>query len=131
MGIYDMGCLSPSIIKYLEPLTGDLLAARYAECIFNEEHFPALGGEFKYHAECPEINWDAIDTQKKDPHTKESELQVQRIINLQNTANNLSDSFTVCKSVTKSYIPARNVLEIIELPLREKLALVMGIDRLW
>jgi hypothetical protein len=43
MGIY-VGYLSPSIIKYLEPLTGDLLTARYADCIFNEEHFPALGG---------------------------------------------------------------------------------------
>ena len=46
MGIY-VGYLSPSIIKYMEPLTGDLLTARYADCIFNEEHFPALGGEFK------------------------------------------------------------------------------------
>jgi peptide/histidine transporter 3/4 len=50
MGIY-VGYLSPSIIKYLEPLTGDLLTARYADCVFHEEHFPALGGEFKYHTE--------------------------------------------------------------------------------
>ena len=68
MGIY-VGYLSPSIIKYLEPLTGDLLTARYADCIFNEEHFPALGGEFKYHTECPEINWDAFYTLKEDPRT--------------------------------------------------------------
>jgi hypothetical protein len=91
MGIY-VGYLSPSIIKYLEPLTGDLLTARYADCVFHEEHFPALGGEFKYHTECPEINWDALDTQKEDPRTAESELQVQRIIHLQNAANNLPDS---------------------------------------
>jgi hypothetical protein len=115
MGIY-VGYLSPSIIKYLEPLTGDLLTTWYADCIFNEEHFPALGGEFKYHTECPEINWDAIDTQKEDPRTKESELQVQRIINLQNAANNLPDSFTMSKSFTKSYILARNVPERIEVP---------------
>ena len=75
MGIY-VGYLSPSIIKYLEPLTGDLLTARYADCIFNEEYFPALGGEFKYHTECPEINWDALDTLKEDPRTTESEIQV-------------------------------------------------------
>jgi hypothetical protein len=110
MGIY-VGYLSPSIIKYLEPLTGDLLTAQYTDCIFNEEHFPALGGEFKYHTEPSEINWDAIDTQNENPRTKESELQVQRIINLQNAANNLPDSFTMSKSVTKSYIPARNVPE--------------------
>ena len=48
MGIY-VGYLSSSIIKYLEPLIGDLLTARYADCIFNEEHFPALEGEFNYH----------------------------------------------------------------------------------
>jgi hypothetical protein len=44
LGIY-VGYQSPSIIKYLEPLTGDLFTARYADCIFNEDHFPALGGE--------------------------------------------------------------------------------------
>jgi hypothetical protein len=109
-----VGYLSPSIIKYLEPLTGDLLIARYADCIFNEEHFPALGGEFKYHTKCPQINWDALDTLKEDPRTTESKLQVHRIINLQIAANNLPDSFTVSKSVTKSNIPARNVPEIIE-----------------
>ncbi len=115
MGIY-VGYLSPSIIKYLEPLTGDLLTARYADCIFNEEHFPTLGVKFKYHTECLEINWDALDTLKKDPHTIESELQVKRIIDLQVAANNLPDSFIVSKSVTKSYIPARNVPERIKVP---------------
>jgi hypothetical protein len=42
LGIY-VGYQSPSIIKYLEPLTGDLFTARYADCIFNEDHFSALG----------------------------------------------------------------------------------------
>jgi hypothetical protein len=45
LGIY-MGYSSPSIIKYLEPLTGDLFTAWFTDCIFNEDHFPALGGEF-------------------------------------------------------------------------------------
>ena len=44
LGIY-VGYSSPSIIKYLEPLTGDLFPACFADCIFNEDHFPALGGE--------------------------------------------------------------------------------------
>ena len=35
---------------------------------------------------------------------------------MQNTINNLPDIFTVGKDVTKSYIPARNVLERIEVP---------------
>jgi hypothetical protein len=46
LGIY-MGYQSPSIIKYLEPLTGDLYIARFADCIFNEDHFPALGGRIQ------------------------------------------------------------------------------------
>jgi hypothetical protein len=43
MGIY-VRYHFPSIIKYLEPMTGDLFTARYADCIFNEDHFLALGG---------------------------------------------------------------------------------------
>src|SRR3954468_12328392 len=42
LGVY-VGYESPSIIKYLEPMTGDLFTARYADSIFNEDHFPALG----------------------------------------------------------------------------------------
>ncbi len=68
MGIY-VQYLSPSIIKYQELLIGDLLTTLYADYIFNDEHFPALRGEFKYHTECLEINWDALDTLKEDPHT--------------------------------------------------------------
>ena len=115
LGIY-VGYQSPSIIKYLEPLTGDLFTARYADCIFNEDHFPALGGDYKYQNQCPEINWDAQDISTHDPRTQESELQVQKIINLQNIANNLPDAFTDYKGVTKSYHPARNVPERIEVP---------------
>jgi hypothetical protein len=50
-----------------------------------------------------------------DPHTNESELEVQRIINLQNIANNLPDAFTDYKGVTKSHIPAMNVQERVEI----------------
>jgi len=93
LGIY-VGYISPSIIKYLEPLTGDLLTTRFADSIFNEDHFLALGGEFKYHDESREINWDAKDIANEDPRTQESELQVLRILNLQNIANNLPNTFT-------------------------------------
>ena len=115
LGIY-LGFISLSIIKYLEPLTGDLLMARFADSIFNKDHFPALVGEFKYHAESQEISWDARGIANEDPRTRESELQVLKILNLQNIANNLSDAFTAGKDVTKSYIPARNVPERIEVP---------------
>jgi len=68
LGIY-LGFVSPSIIKYLEPLTGDLITTRFADSIFNEDHFLALGGEFKYHTESQEINWDARGIANEDPRT--------------------------------------------------------------
>jgi hypothetical protein len=38
MEIY-VGYQSPSILKYLEPLMGDLFTSQFADCIFNEDHF--------------------------------------------------------------------------------------------
>ena len=109
-----MGYESPSIIKYLEPMTGDLFTARYADSIFNEDHFPALGGEM-YQKECREISWSAEGLQSLDPRTSEAELEVQRIINLQRLANNLPDAFTDHSGVTKSHIPAVNAPERIQI----------------
>ena len=40
-----VGFDSPSIIRYLEPLTGDVFTVRFADCHFNESVFPSLGGE--------------------------------------------------------------------------------------
>jgi hypothetical protein len=51
-----------------------------------------------------------------NPHTKETEFQVQKIINLQHIANNLPDAFTDYKGVIKSLVPARNVPERVEIP---------------
>jgi hypothetical protein len=81
IGIY-VGYHSPSIIKYLEYMTGDLFTARYADCIFNRYHFPALGGEFQNNSECQEINWDDKSMISSDPRIQETKLQVQKIINL-------------------------------------------------
>ena len=43
LGIY-VGFDSPSIIRYLEPLTKDVFRAKFADCHFNETVFPPLGG---------------------------------------------------------------------------------------
>ncbi|KAL6334398.1 hypothetical protein AAG906_014976 [Vitis piasezkii] len=43
-----------------------------------------------------------------DPRTNQYELEVQRIIHLQNLANQLPDAFIETKKVTKSHIPAAN-----------------------
>ena len=44
LGIY-VGFESPSIIRYLEPLTGDMFNARFVDCRFDETIFLKLGGE--------------------------------------------------------------------------------------
>jgi hypothetical protein len=115
LGIY-MGYHSLLIIKYLEPLTADLFTTQYADCIFNEDHFPVLWGDYKYHSECQKINWDDKSIISFDTYTKEIELHVQKIINLQNVTNKLSDALINYKGVTKSWNPTVNAPERVEVP---------------
>ena len=110
-----VGYSSPSIIKYLEPLTGNPFTTRFADCIFNKDHFLALGKEL-YQKECQKINWNADGIPFSNPRTTETKLQVQRIIDLQNIANNLPDAFSNYKGVTKFLHPARNVPERVKVP---------------
>jgi hypothetical protein len=110
-----VGYSSLSIIKYLEPLIGDLFIARFADYIFNEDYFLVLGREL-YQKECQEIDWNAEGILLSDPRTTETELQVQRIIDLQNITNNLPNAFSNYKGVTKCLYPARNVPERVEVP---------------
>jgi hypothetical protein len=117
MGIY-VGFQSPSILKYLEPLTGDLFTTQFGDCIFNEGHFPALGGDKKFITNGQKINWDDESILSSDPHTKETELQVQKIIELYQIAINLPDTFTDYKCVTKSLNPAINVPCRVEIPIK-------------
>lgn len=105
MGIY-VGYESPSIIKWLEPSTGDLFTARFADCHFDESFFPTLGGENKQLGK--EISWNELSLAHFDPRTKQCELEVQKIIHLQNLANQMPEAFTDPKKVTKSHIPAAN-----------------------
>jgi hypothetical protein len=69
-----------------------------------------------YQKECQEIDWNAEGISFSGPRTIETELQVQRIIDLQNIANNLLDAFSDYKGVTKCFHPARNVPKRVEFP---------------
>ena len=89
-------------------MTNDVLTARFADCHFNESVFPLLGGEKSIPEERREISWKASIMTHLDPHTNQCELKVQRIIHLQNFANQLPNAFIVTKKVTKSHIPATN-----------------------
>ena len=59
LGIYA-GYDSPSIIRYLEPLTGDVFTARFIDCHFNESIFLSFGGEMTAQNEPKEIDWNAL-----------------------------------------------------------------------
>jgi hypothetical protein len=80
LGIY-IGFHSPSIIKYLEPLTEDVFTARFVDCQFDEIIFPILGGE-KEKLE-KQITWNASSISYLDSRSGQCELEVQKIIHLQ------------------------------------------------
>ena len=107
LGIY-VGFDPLSILRYLEPLTGDVFRAIFSNCHFNEIVFPPLGGEKSIPEERREITWNASILSHFDPCTNQCELEVQMIIHLQNLANQLPDAFVDAKKVTKSHIPAVN-----------------------
>ena len=113
LGIY-VGFESPSIIRYLEPLTGDLFTARFADCRFDETNFPQLGGERKEIKR--EIVWKVPSLSHFDPRAPICEQEIQKIIHLQKIANQMSDAFTDLKRITKSHIPAENVPIRIDVP---------------
>ncbi|XP_059306202.1 uncharacterized protein LOC132057590 [Lycium ferocissimum] len=85
---------------------GDLFMARFVDCHFDESIYPALGGENKQLKN--EIDWNALSLSHLDPRTNQCEQEVQKIICLQNTANQLPDAFTDLSRITKSHILAAN-----------------------
>ncbi|GLR00170.1 hypothetical protein GCM10007863_45910 [Dyella mobilis] len=65
LGIY-VGFDSPSIIRFIEPLTGDTFTARFADCHFDETVFPPLGGGIKP-VEWRELCWNTTNLSHMDP----------------------------------------------------------------
>ena len=57
LGIY-VGFQSSSIITYVEPLTGEVFTTRFADCHFNENVFPPLGGGKPIPEEWRKITWN-------------------------------------------------------------------------
>ncbi|KAM2757165.1 hypothetical protein PS2_018946 [Malus domestica] len=66
LGIY-VGFDSPSIIRYLEPLTGDMFTTRFTDCHFDEIVFPSLGGEKTVPEERQELTWVVLTLSHFDP----------------------------------------------------------------
>jgi hypothetical protein len=117
LGIY-VGYQLLSIIKYLELLMGDLFTAQFVDCIFNEDHFSTLGGDNKFIDDGREIVWGDKIILSFDPRTRETDLQVQKIIELHQIASKLSDVFTDYKGVMKSLNPAVNAPCRVEVPIK-------------
>jgi hypothetical protein len=77
-----------------------MFTARYADCVFDEDDFPTLGGgSYLKSKEYREIEWSASSIESLDPRTKDTELEVQRIINPQQSPNNLPDAFADIRGV--------------------------------
>lgn len=79
-------------------LTGDVFIARFSDCHFNETNFPTLARWI--HKLEKEITWNASSLSHLDPHTNQHELEVQKISNKQNIANQVQDAFTNAKKVS-------------------------------
>ena len=69
-----VGFDSPSIIKYLESLMGDVFIARFAYWHFNETKFSTLEGGIKMLKK--EITWNVSLLSHLDPYTDQCELEV-------------------------------------------------------
>ncbi|CAH9145347.1 unnamed protein product, partial [Cuscuta epithymum] len=90
-------------------MTGDLFTARFDDCHFDETIFPALGGDIKeMDPRTKDITWNATNLSFLDSRTNACEQEIQKIIHLQNVANQLPDAFTDSKKVTKSHVPTMN-----------------------
>ncbi|XP_074355978.1 uncharacterized protein LOC141695644 [Apium graveolens] len=109
IGIY-VGFDSPSIIRYLEPLTGDIFTARYVDSHFDESMFPKLGGDNDLHKLNSEISWNALGLNSIDSRTNQCESEFQRIIHMQNIVNQMPDAFSDSRHIIRSHIPTVNAL---------------------
>ena len=97
-------------------MTGDCHTARFAGCIFDEDLFPTLGGENQpLDAKSREITWQATGIHTHDPHTAETEREVQKIIDLQSLANQLPDHFSDLNTMTKSHVHVCNAPKMVEI----------------
>ena len=102
LGIY-VGFDSPSIIRYLEPLTGDMFTARFADCHFDETVFPSLGGRKDRSRRTKKLTWVVPTLSYFDPRSIQCENEVKMIVHLQRIANQMADAFNDDTKVTKSH----------------------------
>ena len=103
---------SPSIIRYLELMTGDVFIARFFDFQFDETIFPSLGEDKIVSEECivpveqpapkerRELIWNTSTMSHLNSRTSQCENKVQRIVHLQEITNKLLDTFNNAAKVT-------------------------------
>ena len=96
---------------------------------FNETILSPLGGEESVPEKWHEIIWNALTLTHPNPHTNQCELEVQRIVHLQNIVNQLQDAFIWykesdkviypdCKYSSTDWCPYRTVNKLIKIRLK-------------
>ena len=98
-------------------MTRDVFKARFADCHFDEDNFPSLGGDKLPKEEGHENIWNASSMSHLDPRTTQCDKEVQRITHLQKISSQLLDAFIDTAKVTKSYIPDANTQTRINIPI--------------
>ncbi|KAL6586386.1 hypothetical protein OROMI_001374 [Orobanche minor] len=106
LGTY-IGYESPTIIHYLEPLTGDLFTT-YCGFHFDETKFLLLRGEEK-NKFIKELSLPFPTLSHYGLGTSLCDREVQRILDLHNIADSMLDAFADIVKVTRSHIPAGNM----------------------
>jgi hypothetical protein len=99
-GIY-IGCDSPSIIRYLEPTTGNAFRARFEDCRFIENDFPYLTDKRQQNDIDTLYKWPENLPKFTDPKDKIINEEIINTLNLQRLANELPDAFNDAQKVTK------------------------------
>ena len=89
----NIGFVSPSIIRYIEPAMRQVFTGRFADCVFDEVTFPTLGSERN---DKPMV-WDQFrrptGTITWDRPTPYRDLEVQRILKLNEVVTFAPDAF--------------------------------------
>lgn len=117
-GIY-VGFDSPSIIRYVNPSTGTLLRARFANCRFEEDMYPSLKGGASTQQSCGDIIFKAPETftLNPDPRTSLAEAEVAKILHLQKIADQVPDGFNDASRITRNPLnEAQNVPARVSIP---------------
>jgi hypothetical protein len=101
-GVY-IGFDSPSIIRYLDPLTRTLYKARFANCRFIETTFPPISTPIPH----PNLTFGAPETltMNPDPPTSLGNTEVHKLLNLRALAESTPDGFSTQPRIIRNPLP--------------------------